>query len=112
MNQHLNFCDMKIEGNIIQLERLELKNLISEAVAIGVRKALTDTTPNKKYLSKNQAYQKYGRRLIDRWIKESLIKEIKDGDRSHKIRLDAIELEKIAAFSNRTSFYRSREICR
>lgn len=103
---------MKMDGNIIQLERLELKNLISEAVAIGVKKALTDPSLNKKYLSKNQAYQKYGRRLVDRWIKEKLIKEIKDGDKSHKIRLDALELEKVAAFSNRTSFFRSREICR
>ena len=103
---------MKIEGDIITIAHLELKNLMSEAVTIGIMRFEAEKVKHKKYVSKNQAYGIYGRRLVDRWIKEKLIKEIKDGDKSHKIRLDVVELEKVAAFSNRTSFYRSRELCK
>lgn len=103
---------MKITGDIIELNTLELKNLVSSSIALGIKQFLLEYKDQPRYISKNQAYERYSRRLVDRWIKEGLVKEIKDGDRQHKIRLDSIELEKIAAFSNRTSFYRHRETCK
>jgi hypothetical protein len=103
---------MKITGDIIEINTLEFKNLVSSSIALGIKQYLLEYKDLPRYISKNQAYERYSRRLVDRWIKEGLVKEIKDGDRQHKIRLDSIELEKIAAFSNRTSFYRHREICK
>ena len=94
------------------MQELELKNLLSEAIFLGIQEYQSQFGNMPKYLSKNQAYQKYGRKIVDRWIKEGLIKELKDGDKQYKIRLDRLELEKVAAFSNRPSFFRHRESCR
>lgn len=103
---------MKYRGDIIELHTLELKNIVSSSVALGIKQFLQDYKDLPRYMSKNQAYTRYGRRVIDRWIKEGLVTEIKDGDRQHKIRLDSLELEKLAAFSNRTSFFRYKETCK
>lgn len=95
------------------MERMELVNLLSEAVAIGAKKVLVETLQLKPYVSKSEAYKKYGRRLVDRWLKEGLIKQIKDGDTNHSIRIDRVELESVAAICNRVSFYRHKvgEVC-
>lgn len=95
------------------MERMELVNLLSEAVAIGAKKVLVETLQLKPYISKSEAYKKYGRRLVDRWLKEGLIKQIKDGDTNHSIRIDRVELESVAAICNRASFYRHKvgEVC-
>lgn len=102
---------MTIKNNIITMERLELVNLLADAIAIGGKKVLIETMQLKPYLSKSEAYKQYGRRLVDRWIKEGLIKLIKDGDSNHSIRIDRLQIESVASASNRVSFYRQKELC-
>lgn len=63
----------------------------------------------KPYLSLNQAQKKYGRKTVNRWIDEGLIKVIKDGTGTSKKRIDRKEIEMVAATSNRASWYEHRE---
>lgn len=92
---------------LITLETFQLRALLADAAEMGAMKALSQSGALKPYLSKAEAYKIYGRRNIDRWIKENLIEEITDGI-STKIRLERIQLESIAKSSNRASWFRSR----
>jgi len=95
------------------LEEKHLKDLLADAVEIGFKKGLmtgsVSETKLKPYISKKQASNLYGRAIVDRWIKEGLVKEIKDGDNSSTIRIDRIQLEIIAKSSNRSSFITTEE---
>jgi len=93
------------------MEFLELKNLLADAVAIGCRKVQIETMQISPYISKNEAYKRYSRRLVDRWIREGAIKQIKDGDSNYKIRINRLEIEQAASASNRVSFYKNKEKC-
>ena len=99
---------MTIKGNKIELEVLELRNMMLEVATIAAKKAMASAGILSPYVSKAQAYKMYSRRLVDRWIKEGLIKEIKDGEYNMKIRISRIELETAAATSNRVSWYQSQ----
>lgn len=94
-------------------EEKHLKDLLADAVEIGFKKGLMTGTVSetklKPYISKKQAYNLYGRTIVDRWTKEGLVKEIKDGDNSSTIRIDRIQLEIIAKSSNRSSFITTEE---
>ena len=102
---------MTFNNNTVSMELLELKNLLADAVAIGGRMIQIETKQISPYISKNEAYKLYNRRVVDRWIREGLVKEIKDGDSNHKIRIDRIQIESVAAASNRVSFFKNRERC-
>ena len=95
------------------LEEKHLKDLLADAVEIGFKKGLmTGTfseTKLKPYISKKQAYKLYGRVIVDRWIKEGLVKEIKDCENTATIRIDRIQIEIIAISCNRSSFLNTEE---
>ena len=95
------------------LEEKHLKDLLADAVEIGFKKGLMTGTMSeiklKPYISKREAHRLYGRAIVDRWIKEGLIKEIKDGDNSSTVRIDRIQIEIIAKSSNRSSFITTEE---
>lgn len=95
------------------LEEKHLKDLLADACEIGFKKGLMTGSASeiklKPYISKKLAYQLYGRAIVDRWIKEGLIKEIKDGDNSSTVRIDRIQIEIIAKSSNRSSFITTEE---
>jgi hypothetical protein len=69
------------------------------ATAISIRHGTI-----KPFLSKSEAYRTYSRTNVDRWLKEGLIKPIKDGTTSAKWRLDRLELEAVSKVSNRPSY--------
>jgi len=102
---------MTFSNNTVSMELIELKNLLADAVAIGGRRIQIETKQISPYISKSEAYRTYGRRMVDRWLKEGLIKVSKDGDSSHKIRINRIQIESIAAASNRVSFFQHKERC-
>lgn len=105
---------MTISNEIITMERLELLNLLSDAIAIGAKKAMIDTMAIKPYITKSEAYKMYGRRKVDRWLKEGLVKPIKDGDSNYSIRIDRLKIDAVASVSNRVSFYKHKyeeELC-
>lgn len=88
----------------VTLERFDLKMLLADAMEIGAKKALIETGNLKPYLSKNEAYRAYGRRIVDRWLMEDLIKPIKDGSETAKVRLSRMELEILSKSSNRRTY--------
>ncbi len=98
---------MTMNGNIITIEVFELKSLISDAVEIGIHRYEQEKVSNP-YMSKREAYAKYGRENVDRWIREGLIRQEKDGDKNHKIRINRMQIKAAAAASNRVSFYKNR----
>ena len=63
----------------------------------------------KPYLSMNEAYKKYGRGTVDRWIAEGLINPIKDGTGTSKRRIERKQIELLAAMSNRSSWFENHE---
>ncbi|MDR1343340.1 MAG: hypothetical protein LBK18_08835 [Prevotellaceae bacterium] len=48
------------------------------------------------FLSEREAAQKYGWAAVRRWIREGKIDAHKEGDRNHKLNLDAQKLKEIA----------------
>jgi len=91
---------------LMTFSQKELTTLLEEAAELGALKAFTLAGLIKPYLSKTDAYNRYGRRNIDRWSKELLIIPIKDGNQGAKFRLDRQKLETIAKTSNRHTYLR------
>jgi len=76
--------------------------LFKTAIESGVsRDFLLFHAPNV-YITKVEAYRRYGRSTVDRWIKEKLIKPCSSGMRKNVLKV--LELEGIASKSNRVSY--------
>lgn len=83
----------------------ETSKVIQDIVKITTHKVLIETGQMKPFISKNEAYRRYGRGTVERWIDEGLVKQIKDGDRNCDIRIDRVQIETVAHTSNRASWY-------
>ncbi len=103
----MNQLAMTINNNIITMERLELLSILQEAVSLGAQKGLIESAKLKPYLTKSEAYKLYGRRHVERWLKEGLIKQIKDGDSNYSVRINRLQIESVASVCNRVSFYQN-----
>lgn len=82
----------------------ELSSLLKMAVTAGVEKALAATCPLQARLTKAQAYRRYGRYNVDRWLSEGLIKLTSENSSISKKTVDREKLEGIAASSNRVTY--------
>ena len=58
------------------------------------------------YLSKRQVYAKRGRGVVDRLVRQGELSFRKDGDKNHKSRIPASEVEAVMRASNYESFYK------
>ncbi|MEJ6980735.1 hypothetical protein WG906_09765 [Pedobacter sp. P351] len=94
---------------LITMEFNQLKQLMTDCVELGTKSTLIELNILKPFLSKNEAYKKYGRGTVDRWIKEGNLKAIKDGTTSSSIRLDRITLEILSKASTRHTYLTSIE---
>jgi len=74
-------------------DRIQLQQLVGNAVELGVVIALIETGRIKPYLKKSEAFKLYGRKNIERWLAASLLTPRKDGNHSAAWRLDRKELE-------------------
>ena len=63
----------------------------------------------RPYMSLKEAYDKYGRGTVDRWIDEKLITRIKDGTGTSKVRISRAEIRSVADTSNRASWFEHHE---
>lgn len=81
----------------------ELSSLLKTAVIAGANKALV-TCPSKGRLTKAQAYRRFGRYNVDRWLSEGLIQLTLVGPSISKKTFDREKLEVIAASSNRVTY--------
>lgn len=88
----------------IKMEEKIFKDMLSDCFEMGFKKGLIVCGQLKPYLSKSEAYKAYGRRKVEAWIRNGLLNEIKDGDNTSTVRIDRIEIEKVASVSNRASY--------
>ncbi len=85
---------------------IEYRNALIDAAEIGAKKALEQVGLIKPYLKLREAQRLYGSSIVNRWIKEGLLKPIKDGARNASVRLDRIDLETVAKTCNRANYMR------
>jgi hypothetical protein len=60
-------------SGLIQITPFQLEQIVATAVEIGVGRVIE----KKEYMSQTAAFKKYGRRTVERWIKENKITPIK-----------------------------------
>lgn len=99
---------LKTNGSMIEVSILDLKTLMLETAKLAVLEANAVAGKSKPYISKSEAYKRYGRRIVDGWVDRGDIKLIKDGNSSHNIRISVTELQAVASCSNRISFYQDK----
>ena len=63
---------------MIQLETYQLQQMLDSAAEMGANRALVEAGLKKPQIKKAEAYRRYGRRRIDRWIREHKITPVKD----------------------------------
>lgn len=80
---------------MIELADHTLILLLQKAAELGAKQTLCRTGKLKPYLSKSQAFRKYGRANIEQWIDLGLITPHKDGDHSAAWRIERIEADAI-----------------
>lgn len=98
----------------ITLQKYELRELLDEVASRAADKAVKQyrrevTLEERMYICQNEAYRLYGEGIVRNWVKNGLIKRIKDGDRNSKVRYDKILLEELAFKSNRQVYIGQQE---
>ncbi|WP_295675919.1 hypothetical protein [uncultured Mucilaginibacter sp.] len=93
----------------VTLELYELSNLLTDAAELGAKQMSIAAGLTPPFYSASQAYKLYGRKLVERWVEENLIKPCKDGDRNHNLRYDSLRLEALAKSSNRIAYFTNIE---
>lgn len=88
---------------------IEYRNALIDAAEVGATKALTEAGILKPFLKLREAQRLYGEAVVNRWIKEDLIKLIKDGNRNSSVRIDRIELLTVAKTCNRSTYLTTEE---
>jgi hypothetical protein len=78
-----------------QISTHQLKLIIAEAAEMGAVMAMIKTGKVRPYMKKSEAFRKYGRANIEKWIEQGLISVRKDGNHSATWRIDRIEVEAI-----------------
>lgn len=94
----------------IYLELYELKNLCRDMAALGVATYKQEQAPAQDYLSQREAYRQFSEGRVKRWIKDDLIKPVRDGSapnskrRYSRAELMAIDnAERLQYYCNRYS---------
>jgi len=88
---------------------LEFRNALVDAAEAGATKALMDVGLLKPYLKHREAQRLYGEAVVNRWIKEGLVRVIKDGTRNASVRIDRLELLTVARTANRATYLTAEE---
>ena len=89
--------------------RVEYINALRDASEMGAIKALEVAGLIKPYLSEREAKRKYGPKIVERWIKESLVIVLKDGDGTASKRIDRLQIEAVAKSANRSTYLTTLE---
>ena len=81
----------------------EMSDIFAKMVERSVNRALMSAGVVKSHISKTEAYKRYGRCAVDRWIKEGWLSQQKDGDANCICRISVAELEETASRFNHPS---------
>lgn len=74
------------------LEQYELIRILKGVAELCAEKVLMQTGQLKPYLTQTEAYKMYGRKTVEKWIKEKKITAYKSGDNNSKVLLERMEL--------------------
>lgn len=88
---------------------LEYRNALIDAAELGAKKALEQAGLMRPYMKQREAYRLYGESVVKRWIKEGLLKQIKDGNRTSTVRIDRMQIETLEMTSNRATYLSTNE---
>ncbi len=78
---------------MVQLYENQLRQMLSTAAEMGAKNALRDMGVDKTQISKAEAYRRYSRRRIDRWVRKGKIMPVKS---MKSVLFDSAELEAIS----------------
>ena len=82
----------------------EIIEMMRNVTKVSVQKETSLFGARVEYVNKSEAYRRYGRSTVDRWLKEKLITIFKTAQNKNILKL--AELEKVASKSNRISYLR------
>lgn len=71
--------------------------IVEEAASIGAIIGLVRTGALRPYLKKTEAFRKFGRARVERWVETGMITIRKDGNHSAAWRIDRVEIEILAS---------------
>lgn len=89
----------------VTLQLFELKNLLTDAVELGAKKALIDAGISRPTISQTQAYELYGRARVDKWVKNRWIKRCKQGNNTSSVTFDSLELQILDKTKQRARYF-------
>lgn len=73
-----------------------MEKILQGAAELGALQALISIGHIKPYLKKSEAFRLYGRKQVEKWASEGLVKIRKDGDYSAAWRIDRMEIATLA----------------
>lgn len=73
-----------------------MEKILQGVAELGALQALIGTGHVKPYLKKSEAFRQYGRKNVEKWLAEGLIKPRKDGGHSAAWRIDRMEIATLA----------------
>lgn len=82
---------------MIQLQKYQLEEMLTSAAKLGASMVVISLGIDKTAISKNEAYNRYSRRLVDTWIKTGKVKAVKQNNR---ILLSVAELESVSVVND------------
>jgi hypothetical protein len=88
----------------MEIDIYQLRGLLADAAELAIKRYRIEIVKEKPYLSEREAGRLYGSGVVKRWVKEELIRPIKDGNATSKKRYDSMKLEIIAKTSNRNTY--------
>ena len=74
---------------------MERQLFLQTGAELGAMIALIKIGTLKPYITKAEAFRRYGRKNIERWLDDGLLTPRKDGDNSAGWRIDRLEAELI-----------------
>lgn len=77
----------------MEINSFQFKIITETAAELGALSTLIKLGKVKPYLKKNEAFKRYGRANVEKWISDGLITIRKDGDHSASWRIDRLEIE-------------------
>ena len=93
----------------VTLELHELTSMFRDVAELGAKNALMQAGLTKPTISQTKAYELYGRKIVERWVREGLIEPKKDGDKNATVRYDHLLLDLLSKSSNHVSFFKFRK---
>ncbi|MBC7655086.1 MAG: hypothetical protein H7098_11510 [Oligoflexus sp.] len=89
----------------MEITLLTLRSMLADAAELGAQTALTKAGLIKPWISKAEAFRRYGERTVKRWIAEGLVKPCSPSPNAVKKHISLKDIEEVNKAYN-TPFYK------